>query len=66
MKLLLDMHIAFWAVFERHRLLRGERELLDREDVEIMLSAISIWELGVKLFTRDRRLHGHPLAYCAQ
>ena len=48
MKLLLDTHIAFWAVFARHRLLHGEREVLNRDDVEIIVSAISIWELRLK------------------
>lgn len=48
MKLLLDTHIAYWMVFHPDELRPTERHALDDDSTELMVSAVSIWELRLK------------------
>ncbi len=48
MKLLLDTHIVIWALSESHRLTPETRALLENPSSEIHVSAVSIWEIGLK------------------
>ena len=48
MRLLLDTHIALWAVYKPERLSEKARQLLTGENVEVFVSAASIWEIAIK------------------
>jgi PIN domain nuclease of toxin-antitoxin system len=48
LKLLLDTHFAAWLFLGEDRLSQAERALVDREDAEIVCSAVSLWELRLK------------------
>jgi PIN domain nuclease of toxin-antitoxin system len=44
MRLLLDTHIWIWAVSRSERLSRGVRREIERQQNELYLSPVSIWE----------------------
>lgn len=48
MKLLLDTHIALWAVSDDPRLSPKARELIAAPRNLIWVSAVSIWEIAIK------------------
>jgi len=48
MKILLDTHIAIWAVLDSEELSDTARELILDEKNEIYYSAASVWELTIK------------------
>jgi PIN domain nuclease of toxin-antitoxin system len=48
MRLLVDTHIALWALGEPQRLTPAERALLVDPAVERILSAASVWEAAIK------------------
>lgn len=48
MKILLDTHIAIWAVLDSEELSDVARELILEERNEIYYSAASIWEITIK------------------
>ena len=48
MKLLLDTHIALWAVVDDPRLPAKARELIVEPTNDIFVSAASIWEIAIK------------------
>lgn len=48
MKLLLDTHIALWAVSDDPRLSLKARELITTPRNLIWVSAVSIWEIAIK------------------
>ena len=48
MKLLLDTHIALWAVSDDPRLSPKARELIATPRNLIWVSAVSIWEIAIK------------------
>lgn len=48
MRLLLDTHFAAWLFLGEDRLTKAERVLVGRHDVEIVCSAVSLWELRLK------------------
>ena len=64
MKLLLDTHIAFWFAIEPDRLNLSERAVLALPDMDMALSAVSLWELRVKWNRRfvsgERKGPVHP------
>jgi PIN domain nuclease of toxin-antitoxin system len=47
-RLLLDTHVALWAVTYDHRLSEKARGLLLDESNEIYVSAASVWEIAIK------------------
>jgi PIN domain nuclease of toxin-antitoxin system len=48
MKLLLDTHVALWAVSDDPRLSPKARELIAAQRNLIWVSAVSIWEIAIK------------------
>jgi PIN domain nuclease of toxin-antitoxin system len=48
MKLLLDTHVALWAVSDDPRLSPKARELIVTQRNLIWVSAVSIWEIAIK------------------
>lgn len=48
MKLLLDTHIALWAVSDDDRLTPQARELITSPRNLVWVSAVSIWEIAIK------------------
>ncbi len=48
MKVLLVTHLLLWAASSAARLAPGTRELIDADDTELLFSAASIWEIGIK------------------
>lgn len=47
MRLLLDTHIALWAIVDSPRLPKGTRDLMV-EATEVYVSAASVWEVAIK------------------
>lgn len=58
MTLLLDTHIALWAIGDDPRLPERAREMILEPDNRVAVSAASIWEIAVK---HDRRPEVMPL-----
>ena len=52
MKLLLDTHIALWAISDSKRLSGDIRTLLENEDNAVYYSVASVWEVAIK-----RKIH---------
>lgn len=48
MNLLLDTHIAIWAVEDNPRLPAGARALLTAPDARAFVSTASLWEIAIK------------------
>jgi PIN domain nuclease of toxin-antitoxin system len=48
LKLLLDTHFAAWLFLGEASVSASERALVARQDVEIVCSAVSLWELRLK------------------
>jgi PIN domain nuclease of toxin-antitoxin system len=48
MRLLLDTHIALWAVVDDARLPARARELITDAGNDIFVSAASVWEIAIK------------------
>jgi PIN domain nuclease of toxin-antitoxin system len=48
MRLLLDTHIALWAIADHPNLSAKARRLIDDPDNQIVISAATIWEIAVK------------------
>lgn len=52
MKLLLDTHIALWAIFDSKRFSDDVRALLENEAHTVYYSMASVWEVAIK-----RKIH---------
>ena len=48
MKLLLDTHVVLWALEDSPRLPLYIRDLIQDENNEIYVSAVSLWEIAIK------------------
>jgi PIN domain nuclease of toxin-antitoxin system len=48
MRLLLDTHIALWAVIDEKRLTASARVLIENPDNDVFVSAASVWEIAIK------------------
>ncbi|HEY5409546.1 MAG TPA: type II toxin-antitoxin system VapC family toxin [Caulobacteraceae bacterium] len=48
MRLLLDTHVAIWAVIGHSRLGSQAKDLLQDDDNELFVSAVSLWEIAIK------------------
>jgi len=48
LKLLLDTHFAAWLFLDEDRITSAERVLVTREDVELVCSTVTLWELRLK------------------
>jgi PIN domain nuclease of toxin-antitoxin system len=47
-KLLLDTHIALWAIADDDRLSAKARRLIDDPENDIVVSAATVWEIAIK------------------
>lgn len=61
MKLLLDTHIAFWAVSDPARLSADERRLIEGSE-GTTISAVSVWEIAIKHAKPKGRPDDMPLS----
>jgi len=48
MRLMLDTHILLWAASEPERLSEAARALFADANNELVFSAVSLWEIGIK------------------
>lgn len=48
MNLLLDTHVALWAIADSPRLSATARALIEAERATVWISAVSIWEIAIK------------------
>lgn len=48
MRLLLDTHIAMWAILDDPRLSAKARTLITSPDNALLVSAASVWEISIK------------------
>jgi PIN domain nuclease of toxin-antitoxin system len=48
MRLLLDTHIALWAIADHPNLSPKARRLIDDPDNQIVVSTASVWEISIK------------------
>ena len=56
MRLLLDTHIALWAVYEMGKLPDTARGLLLQPEAEVFVSIASLWEIAIKNAARPGSL----------
>ena len=52
MRVLLDTHVLLWTLAEPRRLDRKTRAAIESADTEVLFSAASIWEIGIKFALR--------------
>ena len=62
MNLLLDTHIALWAVYDHPRLPGKARELITDMNNEVAVSAASIWEIAIKHAITRRGARAMPVS----
>jgi PIN domain nuclease of toxin-antitoxin system len=55
-KLLLDTHIALWAVTDSPRLPARARELILAPENSLFVSAVSVWEVSIKHHLAPRKM----------
>ncbi len=48
MRLLLDTHVALWAIADDARLSVAARLLIETPTSEVIVSAVSVWEIAIK------------------
>lgn len=48
MRLLLDSHVLLWWLFNDGRLVEAAREVIAEGADEVVVSAASVWEVGIK------------------
>lgn len=48
MNLLLDTHVALWAITDSPRLSQKARDLIDSPKTNVWVSAATIWEIAIK------------------
>ena len=56
MKVLLDTHIALWAVLKTDSLSQAAKDILLSEDNEVFYSVISLWEVSLKHMINPRNM----------
>ena len=62
MKLLLDTHIALWAIADDSRLPKEARELIADPDNDKFVSVASIWEIAIKHAAQKRGVGRMPIS----
>ena len=48
MNLLLDTHVALWAITDSPKLQKKARELIESPKTAVWISAASVWEIAIK------------------
>lgn len=61
MRLLLDTHIALWAVADSQKLPKPARDLILDQRNDIFVSAASLWEIAIKHALKPRGRDGMPI-----
>ena len=56
MKLLLDTHIAFWAIFDPDKLSAVAKKLISDGDNDIYVSSLSFYEIAIKHFFSPEKM----------
>jgi len=59
MKYLLDTHVILWLANENDKLSSPILEILLKQENEIYISAVSFWEISLKLQSGKLDLNGH-------
>lgn len=59
MKLLLDSNVLIWWIRESPRLDASVAERIDDEDNEVLISAVSVWEIEIKKAIGKLQMGGH-------
>ncbi|HEY1612729.1 MAG TPA: type II toxin-antitoxin system VapC family toxin [Rhizomicrobium sp.] len=62
MRILLDTHIALWAVVNDARLPAMARALLNDPDNSIFVSAATVWEIAIKFAVSRGRADAVPMS----
>jgi len=62
MRLLLDTHIALWAMTESPRLPGRARSLISSADAALLVSVVSLWEIGINHARRRGRPNDMPIS----
>lgn len=62
MRLLLDTHIALWAVYETERLSKQARSLIADTQNEIFVSVVSLWEIAIKHALKKKGPSAMPMS----
>lgn len=57
MRLLLDTHLVVWTIDDPGKLTSVERDLIAADDSDLLISAISLWEIRMKGGALARRGH---------
>lgn len=61
MRLLLDTHIALWAITDHPSLGDHARGLIEDPDNQVVVSAVTIWEIAIKHTLRPTGPNGMPI-----
>lgn len=56
MKILIDTHIAIWAVLNDPKLPKNARDIILDDENEIIYSTVSIWEVTIKHILRPDKI----------
>ena len=62
MRLLLDTHIALWAIEDSPKLPRQARAIIAELDNDVYVSAASLWEIAIKHALRRRGRNAMPIS----
>lgn len=62
MRLLLDTHVALWAITDDPRLSENARALISSEDNDVIVSAASVWEISIKHALGGNRAGAMPIS----
>ena len=62
MNLLLDTHIALWAIEDNPRLSETARRLITDPDASITVGVVSLWEIAIKHALGRSGLHAMPMS----
>jgi PIN domain nuclease of toxin-antitoxin system len=63
MRILLDTHVFLWSCLTPARLSESTRRLLEDPDNEVLLSAVSSWEIAIKTVLQRLELPEPPTRY---
>lgn len=62
MRVLLDTHVALWAIADDPRLPPSARVILEAESTEIFISSVVLWEISIKYALRRGRPDDMPVS----
>ena len=62
MRLLLDTHVALWAIRDDPKLSARARELIANLDNPVFVSVVSLWEIAIKYALRRGRANDMPIS----